>query len=60
MRVFVEVGLLFKKGFNQAPFRCIADDEVAKVLQEIYAGECNDHQGALRLFKQIMLGYYCQ
>lgn len=58
-RFFIEEDLLFRRGFNQAPFRCIVVDEVAKVLRDFHAGDCGEHQGNYRLFKQIgHLGYY--
>lgn len=34
-RFFIEEGLLFRRGFSQAPLRYIAGDEVTKVLEEV-------------------------
>lgn len=56
---FVEGGLLFRKGLNQVPLRCIAGDEVTTVLKEVHSGDCGEHQGGSKLFKKILqLGYY--
>lgn len=45
--------------FNQAPLKCLAGDEVTRVLKEIYAGVCGEHQVGFRIYKGcIHLGYY--
>ena len=44
-RYFVEGGILFKKGFNGEPLRCLGTSEAQSVMQEVHAGECGDHQG---------------
>lgn len=35
---------LSKRGFNQAPLRCISGDEVTKVLKEVHSRDCDEHQ----------------
>lgn len=50
-RFVVQNGLLFRLGFNQAPLRYITSDDVDKVLQEVHAIECGEHQEGLRLLK---------
>lgn len=58
-RFFLEGGLVFRRSFNQASSRCIVGDEITNALQKVYAGECGERQGGLRLSKQIMhLSYY--
>lgn len=55
----MEEGISFRKGFNQAPLQCIADEEITTVLPEVHSRECDEHQGGLRLAKQVMhLGYH--
>ena len=44
-RYFVEGGILFKKGFNGEPLRCLGTPEAQSVMQEVHVGECGDHQG---------------
>lgn len=52
-------GLLFRRGFNQEPLRCIAGDGVARVFKEVHLGDCDKHQGNSRIFRHIIhLGYY--
>ena len=45
-RYFVEGGILFRKGFNGEPLRCLGTLEAQSVMQEVHAGECGDHQKA--------------
>ena len=42
---FVEGGILFRKGFNGEPLRCLGAPEARSVMQEVHAGEYGDHQG---------------
>lgn len=51
-RFFVEDGLLFRRGLNQAPLRCSDGDEVTTVLKEVHSGDCGEHQRGSRLFKK--------
>ena len=50
-RYFVEGGILFRKGFNEEPLRCLGTPEAQSVMQEVHAGECGDHQGKRRLLQ---------
>ena len=40
---FVEGGILFRKGFNGEPLRCLGTPEAQSVMQEVHTGECGDH-----------------
>lgn len=45
---------------DQAPLRCIAGDEVGRILKEVRLVDCDEHQGGSRLFNKIIhLDYYC-
>ena len=56
---FVEWGILFRKGFNGEPLRCLGTLEAQLVLQEVHAGKCGDHQGKRQLLQQLLnLGYF--
>ena len=58
-RYFVEGGILFRKGFNGEPLRCLRTPEAQSVIQEVHAGECGDHQGKRQLLQQLLnLGYF--
>lgn len=55
----MEGGHLLRKGFNQPPLRCIAGDELTKVLREVHVGDYWERQDGSRLYKQIIhLGFY--
>lgn len=41
--------------FNQAPLKCLAGDEVARVLKEIYAGVCGSIKWALWFIKVLTI-----
>ncbi|XP_050248506.1 uncharacterized protein LOC126695728 [Quercus robur] len=56
---FVEGGVLFQKGFNGEPLRCLGTLEAQAFMQEVHAGECGDHQGKKRLLQLLLnLGYF--
>ena len=42
---FVEGCILFRKGFNGKPLRCLGTIEAQLVIQEVHVGKCGDHQG---------------
>lgn len=44
---------------NQTHVRCLAGDEVTRVLKEVKALVCGEHQGGFRLVKQLIsVSYY--
>ncbi|XP_024199783.1 uncharacterized protein LOC112202982 [Rosa chinensis] len=58
-RYFVDGSTLYRKGFNGEPLRCLGTTECQQVLQEVHAGECGEHQGRKKLYRQLLdLGYY--
>lgn len=42
-KFFVVEGLLFMRGFNQAPLRYIAGNDVTRVLKEVYFEDYGEH-----------------
>lgn len=62
VRLFIEDGLLFRMRFNQAPLRCIAGNEVTKVLKEIHSRDCDKYQGdrgyLRKSYTSVILVYY--
>ena len=50
-RYFVEGGILFRKGFNGEPLRCLGTPEAQSIMQEVHANECGNHQGKKRLLQ---------
>ncbi|CAL8088114.1 unnamed protein product [Prunus armeniaca] len=58
-RYFVDGSILYRKGFNGEPLRCLGNTESHQVMQEIHAGECGEHQGMKKLHRQLLsFGYY--
>ncbi|XP_004292285.1 PREDICTED: uncharacterized protein LOC101302525 [Fragaria vesca subsp. vesca] len=58
-RYVVDGGILYRKGFNGKPLRCLGSTESQQVLEEIHVGECGEHQGKKSLYRQLLsLGYY--
>ena len=58
-RYIVEGGILFPKGFNGEPLRCLGTPEAQSIMQEVHAGECGNHQGKKQLLQQLLsLGYF--
>ncbi|XP_024020806.1 uncharacterized protein LOC112091411 [Morus notabilis] len=59
LRYFTEGNILFRKGFNGEPLRCLSNAEAQKALQEVHAGECRERQGKKKLYRQLLgMGYY--
>lgn len=46
IRFFIEDGLLFRKGINQAPLRRTSGDEVATAFKEVHSRGCANIKGA--------------
>ena len=59
VKYFLQNGILFKKGYNGDPLRCLGLKEAKKVVREVHSGDCGSHPGKRRLYKQLLLlGYY--
>ena len=51
--------VLYKRGFSQPYFRCLAPDEANYVLREVHEGACGNHLGARSLIHKVVhAGYY--
>ena len=58
-RYVMQDGAMYQKGFSTPLLRCIAHDEIKRVLKEVHEGECGDHTGGQTLAKKILrYGYY--
>ena len=59
VRYFLQNGILFKKGYDGDPLRCLGLREAREVVKEVHSGDCESHLGKRRLYKQLLLlGYY--
>ena len=56
---FLHNGVLFKKGYDGNPLRCLVPKEASAIIKEVHAGECGEHQGKKKLYKCLLqMGYY--
>lgn len=59
VKYFLQNGILFKKGYNGDPLRCLGPREARAVVREVHSNDCGSHLGKRRLYKQLLqLGYY--
>ena len=58
-RYFLHEGILFKKGYNGDPLRCLGPEEIGEMLKGVHTEECREHQGKNKLYRCILqMGYY--
>ncbi|XP_023911882.1 uncharacterized protein LOC112023510 [Quercus suber] len=50
---------LYRRGFSQLYLKCLEEEEVRYVLEEVHRGICGDHMGSRSLVRKIMqAGYF--
>jgi len=55
----VQNGVMYRRGYFVPLLRCIAHDEIERVLHDVHEGECGDHTGGQALAKKVLrYGYY--
>ena len=47
---FLQEGILFKKGYDGDPLRCLGPEKANEILKEVHTGECGEHQGRKKLY----------
>ena len=58
-RYFLHNTVLFKKGYDGDPLRCLGPEEVREMIREVQLGECGEHQGKKKLYRYLLqIGYY--
>ena len=51
--------VLFKKGYDRDPLRCLGPEEASEMIKEVHAGECREHQWKKKLYRCLLqMGYY--
>ena len=59
LRYFLQNEILFERGYNEDPLRCLGPKESRDAVKEVHSGECRSHPGKRRLHKQLLaLEYY--
>ena len=56
IRYFLHNMVLFKKGYNGDPLRCLDPEEVKEMIKEVHSEECGEHQGKKKLYRWITTG----
>ena len=41
---FLYNAILFKKGYDGDPLRCLGPEEAKDMIKEVHSGECGEHQ----------------
>ena len=54
VRYFLREGILFKKGYDGDPLRCLGLKEVREMIKEVHTGECGEHQGKKKLYRCML------
>ena len=44
IRYFMQNGILFKRGYNGDPLRCLGPRAVREITKEVHLGECGSHR----------------
>ena len=40
---FLHEGILFKKGYDGHPLRCLGPDEAGEMIKKVHTGKCREH-----------------
>ena len=58
-RYFLHNVVLFKKGYEGDPLRCLGPEEAKRMIKEVYSRECGEHKGKKKLYRGLLqMGYY--
>ena len=58
-RYFFHNAVLFKKGYDGDPLRCLGLKEAKGMIKEVYSGKCGKYQGKKKLYRCLLqMGYY--
>ena len=56
---FLHNMVIFKKGYDGDPLRCLSSEEAKEMIKEVHSGECGEHQGKKKLYRCLLqMGYY--
>ena len=56
---FLHNTVLFQKGYDGDPLRCLGPEEAREMIKEVHSGECGEHQGKKRFYRCLLqMGYY--
>ena len=56
---FLQNMVLFKKGYDGDPLRCLGPEKAREMIKEVHSGECGEHQGKKKIYRCLLqIGYY--
>ena len=56
---FLHNTVLFKKGYDGDPLRCLGPEEAREMIKEVHLGEYGEHQRKKKLYRCLLqIGYY--
>ena len=55
-RYFLHDRVIFKKGYDGDPLRCLGPEEASEMINELHAGECGKHQGKKNSYRWVIIG----
>ena len=63
MRYFLHNTVLFKKGYDGDPLRCLGLEEAREKIKEMQSGECGEHWGKKKALQMptangLLLAYH--
>ena len=58
VRYFLQNGILFKRGYNEDPLRCLGPRKAREVVKEVHSDDYGSHPRKKRLYKQLLLLEY--
>ena len=51
---FLHNTVLFKKGYDGDPLRCLGLEEAKEMIKEVHSGECGELQGKKKLYRCLL------
>ena len=54
MHYFLHNMVLFKKGYNGDPLRCLGPEEAKEMIKEVHPEECGEYQGKKKLYRCLL------
>ncbi|KAK4563305.1 hypothetical protein RGQ29_005706 [Quercus rubra] len=58
VRYFLQNGILFRRGYNEDPLRCLGPRKAREVVKEVHSDDYGSHPRKKRLYKQLLLLEY--
>jgi len=51
VKYFLQNGILFKKGYNKDPLRCLGPREAREAIRKVHSDDCGSHPRKRKLYK---------